>query len=89
MGATRAIRARHPAAVVVVLSDSCLAHDVLDAIEAGAAGFLLKDLDPAELAQAVTAAAAGDTPLSPRVAKALLAVRPATLGDRAPHAPGP
>ena len=32
IGATQAIRARHPAVVVIVLSDSCLAHDVLEAI---------------------------------------------------------
>jgi len=72
---TRAIRAARPGIAVVVLSDSCLAHDVLNAIEAGATGYLLKDLDPAELSHAVRAAVAGDTPLSPQVAKAILGVR--------------
>src|SRR5207253_2721938 len=62
----RAIRTRHPSAAVVLLCESATAAEVLDAIEAGAAGYLLKDLDPAELAQAIRAAAAGDTPLSPR-----------------------
>jgi len=42
---------------------------VLDALEAGAAGYLLKDSEPDEIVRAVEAAVAGDTPLSPRIAR--------------------
>jgi DNA-binding NarL/FixJ family response regulator len=42
--------------------------DVLDALEAGAAGYLLKDSGPDEIVRGVRAAIEGDTPLSPRVA---------------------
>ena len=74
--ATAAIRAAHPDTAVIVLGDSAEARDVLVAVEAGAAGYLLKDIDPTELVGAVRAAAAGLTPLSPRAAKALLALGP-------------
>ena len=39
---------------------------VLRAIEAGAAGFLLKADDPSSIVQAVRSVARGDTPMSPR-----------------------
>ena len=45
---------------------------VLDAMAAGADGFVLKDLRPAELADAVRTVRAGGTPLSPRVARAVV-----------------
>ncbi|GAA3532438.1 response regulator transcription factor [Nonomuraea rosea] len=48
--------------------------EILRAVAAGAAGYLLKDVSPAELAEAVRAAARGRTVLSPSVA-ARLAVR--------------
>ena len=50
-------------------------HDALvtDAIRAGASGYLLKDADPEQLRQAVRDAAAGNAPLSPTIAKHLIA----------------
>ncbi|WP_181770932.1 response regulator [Amycolatopsis pittospori] len=45
---------------------------VARALRAGAAGFLLKDTDPAQLIQAVRAAATGDAVLSPRIAKQVI-----------------
>ncbi len=45
---------------------------VLRAIEAGAAGFLLKDDDPMSIVQAVRSVAAGDTPMSARSARHLV-----------------
>jgi len=44
---------------------------VLQAIEAGAAGFLLKDEDPRRIIEAVRAVAAGDSAYSPRAARQL------------------
>jgi DNA-binding NarL/FixJ family response regulator len=70
--ATVAICARRPGTRVIILSHSAGAQSILDAIDAGAAGYLLKDAEPSELIQAVRAAAVGQAPLSPQVAATLL-----------------
>ena len=51
---------------------------ILEALDAGAVGYLLKDATPAELESGIRAAARGESPLHPRAARALLsaAVRP-------------
>jgi DNA-binding NarL/FixJ family response regulator len=54
--------------LTIATDDAC----VLDAIRAGAAGYLLKDADLNEIATAIRAAAAGHCPIAPRVASALL-----------------
>jgi DNA-binding NarL/FixJ family response regulator len=66
--ATRELRRRFPAIAVLVVTVSAGELDVLDALEAGAAGYLLKDAGPEEIMRALQAAVDGDTPLSPRVA---------------------
>jgi DNA-binding NarL/FixJ family response regulator len=66
--ATRELLARLPEVAVLVVTVSAAERDVLDALEAGAAGYLLKDSGPEEIVRAVEAAVDGDTPLSPRVA---------------------
>jgi len=43
--------------------------DVLDALDAGAAGYLLKDSQPKEIVGAIETAVRGETPLSPRIAR--------------------
>jgi DNA-binding NarL/FixJ family response regulator len=45
---------------------------VFEALSAGAAGYLLKDAPLSELGEAILSAIDGDTPISPRIAKALL-----------------
>jgi DNA-binding CsgD family transcriptional regulator len=45
---------------------------IVDALNAGATGYLLKDAEPDELRRAVTAAARGDAPLAPKAARVLL-----------------
>jgi DNA-binding NarL/FixJ family response regulator len=57
---------------VVVLTTYESDRDILRAIEAGAGGYLLKDASPAELADAVRAAARGETVLAPSVASTLV-----------------
>ncbi|WP_106399142.1 response regulator [Actinocorallia populi] len=57
---------------VLVLTTYDTDRDVLPAIEAGATGYLLKDAQRDELARAITAAARGETALSPSVATRLL-----------------
>ncbi|MEA2386301.1 MAG: hypothetical protein QOJ22_475 [Thermoleophilaceae bacterium] len=68
--------------VVLILTVSTTDDDVLDAIAAGAAGYLLKDADADQLVAGVRNAYAGRSPLSPEVAGALLQrVREQTTGN--------
>jgi DNA-binding NarL/FixJ family response regulator len=69
---TQALRKRHPAAAVVVLTSFSDRERILAALDAGAIGYLLKDADPDELARAIRAAARGEAPLDPRAARELL-----------------
>jgi DNA-binding NarL/FixJ family response regulator len=57
---------------VVVLTTYETDGDILRAVEAGAAGYLLKDLARAELADSVRSAARGETVLAPSVAARLV-----------------
>lgn len=75
--ATRRITADHPECTVVVLSSFSERRTVLEAIDAGAAGYLLKDGGMDEILRAVRAAAQGEAPLAPRAAQAILSARPA------------
>ncbi|SEI10330.1 regulatory protein, luxR family [Leifsonia sp. CL154] len=54
---------------------------VLDAVTAGAAGFMLKDEDPHRILEAVRQVAAGDAAFSPRAAKQLAAWVQDSRGD--------
>jgi DNA-binding NarL/FixJ family response regulator len=74
VAATRAIAAAGGARVVVLTSFSDRER-ILDALDAGATGYLLKDTEPDELLRGIRAAAAGDSPLHPKVAGAVLAAR--------------
>jgi DNA-binding NarL/FixJ family response regulator len=76
--ATRQIKAAHPEIAVVVLTSFSDRDRILRALDAGAAGYLLKDVEPDELARAIRAAAAGDVPLDPKAARALLTTRTST-----------
>jgi DNA-binding NarL/FixJ family response regulator len=70
--ATERISAEFPDVHVLVLTTYDTDADILRAVEAGATGYLLKDTPRAELAEAVRAAARGETVLSGGVASALL-----------------
>ena len=86
VGATREIVARGLRANVLIVTTYDTESDVLPAIEAGATGYLLKDTPRDELRRAVRAAAAGESVLSPPVARTVLGQvrQPAkdTLSDR-------
>ena len=73
--ATRRIRGEHPDVNVVVLTAFSDRGRILDAIDAGAVGYLLKDAEPHELIRGLQAAARGESPLSPKAAQALVAAR--------------
>ena len=69
---TRQICARRKDASVVILTASTDRTQVVDAIEAGAVGYLVKDSDPRVLVDGVKSAANGDSPLDARAARHLL-----------------
>jgi DNA-binding NarL/FixJ family response regulator len=73
--ATRRIRSAQPEVAVVVLTSFSDRQRILHALDAGAVGYLLKDVEPEELAKAILAAARGEAPLDPKAARALLSAR--------------
>ena len=72
LAATEALRKRPDAPEVVVLTTFHADEQVLRALRAGAAGFVLKDTVPAEIVAAVRAVAAGEPVLSPSVTQQLI-----------------
>jgi DNA-binding NarL/FixJ family response regulator len=73
--ATRKLLATGTDARVVVLTSLSARERILDALDAGAIGYLLKDAEPDELIRGVRAAARGESPLSPKAAQQVLAAR--------------
>ena len=73
---------RLPGRRVVILTTFHLDEYVVDALRAGASGFLLKDAPPEELVRAVRTAAAGNALLSPAVTRRLLDRVVARLPER-------
>ena len=69
---TARILANSPKTRVLVLTTYETDADILRAVEAGAAGYLLKDVSRADLLDAIRSAAAGRTVLAPSVATRLL-----------------
>ncbi|MHA7984248.1 response regulator [Rathayibacter sp. CAU 1779] len=80
--ASRAITAAGTARVVVLTTYET-DRDILRAIEAGASGYLLKDIEPDALARAVRAASRGETVLTPSAQTALIG----SMQNRATAAP--
>ena len=72
MRAIASITAALPASPVLVLSVSDRADDLFDALAAGASGYLLKDMDPAQLPVAIRAVVAGEGALSRRLTALLI-----------------
>ena len=80
VAATRQIRRELPEVPVVVLTSFSDRARIVDALDAGAIGYLLKDADPDELIRGIQAAAAGQSPLDPRAAREILAARQSPAG---------
>ncbi len=81
--ATRVIRREYPDVEVVALTSVLEDRLVIDVVEAGAAGYILKETRPDELFEAVRAAARGEVRLDPRAQQRLVRE---VRGGGAPHA---
>ncbi|MFE7130465.1 response regulator [Streptomyces sp. NPDC057638] len=79
--ATEELRRRPRSPQVVLLTTFHADEQVLRALRAGAAGFVLKDTPPAEIVAAVRRVAAGDPVLSPSVTRQLMTRVAAEPGD--------
>ncbi|SOE08203.1 two component transcriptional regulator, LuxR family [Streptomyces sp. Ag109_G2-15] len=79
--ATEQLRGRKDAPQVVVLTTFHADEQVLHALRAGAAGFVLKDTPPAEIVDAVRRVAAGEPVLSPAVTRQLMRHAAGTAAD--------
>jgi DNA-binding NarL/FixJ family response regulator len=73
--ATRRLLAVRPETRVVMLTSFADHERVMEALDSGAVGYILKEAESDELLRGVRAAAAGDSPLSPRAARAVLTAR--------------
>ena len=78
---------RLAATKVVVLTTFDDEETVFAALRAGASGFLVKDVEPEELLQAVRVVARGDALLSPSVTRAVIAAFTAKGGPQGPRPP--
>jgi two-component system, NarL family, response regulator LiaR len=72
VGAMRALREQVPDSRVIVLTSFLDDDRVLPAIQAGAAGYLLKNVEPFELARAIVAAHRGEAIIDPSAAARLV-----------------
>jgi len=72
IAATAAIRKEAPDTEVVALTSMLEQATVVDAVQAGAIGYLLKDTESSELCRAIKAAAAGQVQLSPQAMESLM-----------------
>jgi DNA-binding NarL/FixJ family response regulator len=75
--ATRRVLAERPETAVIVLTAFSDRPRITGALEAGACGYLLKDVDAEGVAEGIRAAARGESPLDPRAARAMLDARAA------------
>src|SRR5262249_25499049 len=70
--ATRRLADVYPDARVMVLTTFSDKRRILDALNAGASGYLLKDADPGEIVSAVRTVVEGGASLDPKAARVLL-----------------
>ena len=80
--AIRLLRERQPAAEAMVISVLADDRTVIEAIEAGATGYLLKDSDPIDIVKAIDELLAGRSPISSTIARTIVR----RLGARDPSA---
>jgi DNA-binding NarL/FixJ family response regulator len=79
--ATRQIVAQSPEAKVIILTTYGIDRYAFSGLNAGASGFLLKDVMPADLVSAIRTVAAGDAVIAPSITRRLLEVFAKSLPD--------
>jgi DNA-binding NarL/FixJ family response regulator len=87
IAATREALERAPETNIVILTSFSDRARIVEALDAGAIGYLLKDAEPEELLRGIRAAADGQSPLAPKAAAELLAGRRPGIGDLASSPP--
>jgi DNA-binding NarL/FixJ family response regulator len=70
--AIRMLRDKQPDAEAMVISVLADDRNVIEAIEAGASGYLLKDSDPLDIVDAITELLAGRSPISSAIARTIV-----------------
>ena len=78
------LRREHPETAIVILTTFNEDEMMLQGLQAGARGYLLKDTDRQTLLDAITAAARGDTLLKPEILNRVLALQQAPAAAPAP-----
>jgi DNA-binding NarL/FixJ family response regulator len=73
--ATRRIRAVSSRARVLILTSFSDRERILEALDAGAIGYLLKDAEPEQVIAGIRCAALGESPLTPSIARTVLEER--------------
>ena len=81
----RRLRAAHPAMAIAMLTTSAEERDVIESLQSGAQGYLLKDMEPDALITALEGIVAGRTVVAPELAGVLAR---AVQGEAAPPQPG-
>jgi DNA-binding NarL/FixJ family response regulator len=87
IAATRQIVAEVPSAKVIILTTYGIDQYAFSGLNAGASGFLLKDVMPADLVAAIRAVASGDAVIAPSVTRRLLEVFAHRLPDGSEQRP--
>lgn len=91
--AIRVLRRTHPDAEAMVISVLADDRNVLEAIEAGATGYLLKDSDPIDILDAITELLAGRSPISSTIARTIVRgfagrqAKPESISDQSDDQP--
>ena len=75
VASTRLISDQSPSSAVIILTTFADREGILASLDAGAVGYLMKDIEPDTLHQAIIAAATGGSPIDPRVARTLIDAR--------------